>query len=182
MSNIFIIHGVNENDQEHWFPWLKLELQNRGHEVFIPNFPTPDNQTLDQWLQKLEGYKTHLNKDSIIIGHSLGTLFGLHIAENHKIKAFIGVAGFGELPGNKFDACMTTFAKDFDWEKIRSNVEKSHVLHGDNDPYVKIERAENLAKNLQTEAILIPNGGHLEAADGYTEFPLLFQKITELAG
>lgn len=116
----------------------------------------------------------------LVIGHSLGTLFGLNLVEKNKVKCFVSVAGFGGLPGNKFDSGMTTFAQKFDWERIRANTKYALVFHGDNDPYVKMETASELAKNLNTEAIIITNGGHLESSDGYSEFPLLLSKVLDL--
>lgn len=181
MTNIFIFHGVNENDQENWYPWLRQELESRGYQVFIPNFPTPEGQTLENWLANFSQYKSQLTEESIVIGHSLGTLFGLSIIESYTVKAFISTAGFGELPGNKFDSGMATFTKNFDWEKVKNNAKTFLVLHGDNDPYVRTETAEKLAKSLNTKAIFIHNGGHFDGVDGYTKFPFLLEKIIESA-
>ena len=41
MANIFIIHGTEGYPEENWFPWLKKELEQKGHIVFVPQFPTP---------------------------------------------------------------------------------------------------------------------------------------------
>jgi predicted alpha/beta hydrolase family esterase len=46
MANIFIIHGSYGNPDENWFPWLKKELEQEGHKVFVPKFPTPEDQSL----------------------------------------------------------------------------------------------------------------------------------------
>jgi len=61
MANIFIFHGVNGSPEENWFPWLKGKLEADGHKVFVPQFPTPKNQTLDNWLKVLSEYKKYIN-------------------------------------------------------------------------------------------------------------------------
>lgn len=180
MTNIFIIHGVGGSDKENWFPWIKQELEAQSYKVFIPNFPTPQGQTFENWQAEFAHLEGQITPDSILIGHSLGTLFSLHIAEKHQLKAFISVGGFGRLPNNEFDSGMKTFAKDFDWEQIRQNCQTRVIFHGDNDPYVTMEVAQQLAKDLGTEPIIIPNGGHLNRTSGFTKFPQLLAKIRSL--
>lgn len=183
MSTIFVIHGVEGHPAENWFPWLKSELENLGHTVFVLAFPTPHQPNLMAWLSFFKRYEKDLGEDSIVIGHSLGALFLLHILEQHRVKAFFSVAGFGELPGNAFDERMKTFAKnDFAWERIRANCAQSYVFHGDNDPYVRPETADALARHLEAELILVKEGGHFNTAAGYTKFDLLLKTITSAFG
>ncbi|MBU1951513.1 hypothetical protein KJ733_01220 [Patescibacteria group bacterium] len=47
MANIFIFHGVDGHPGENWFPWLKKKLESYGQKVFVPKFPTPENQELN---------------------------------------------------------------------------------------------------------------------------------------
>src|SRR5690349_20897890 len=103
MTNIFIIHGVGGTPEENWFPWLKTELEKRGHHVIVPQFPTPEGQTLENWLAVLKNYEEFIAPDSIFIGHSLGVHFVLDVAEIYKIGAAYLVATFYEPSDNKFD-------------------------------------------------------------------------------
>ncbi len=145
MPNIFIIHGAYGNPGENWFPWLKCELERLGCRVFVPKFPTPANQSLQNWLKIFKGYEQYLNENSIIIGHSLGVAFLLNILEmqNKPIKAAFFVSGFIDLLENPdFDNINKSFIKpNFDWSKIRQNCKKFYVYHSDNDPYVPLEKA-----------------------------------------
>lgn len=120
MANIFIIHGVGGHPQENWFMWLKKELEMHEHNVFVPQFPTPEKQTLSNWLAVIEEYKELLTPDTILVGHSLGVPFILNVLEKYPAKAAVLVAGFVGKAGNQFDEFMKTFArKSFDWQRIK---------------------------------------------------------------
>jgi len=178
MQNVFIFHGVGGSPDENWFPWLKNELSSRGYNVVIPQFPTPEGQTLKNWLKVLDKYSEFINEDTILIGHSLGVPFALNVVERHKVKAAYLVAGFYGKAGNDFDPGMVTFAqREFDWSKIRENCENFTVYHSDNDPYIRIEKAQKLAEKLNTKVTLIPNAGHINQGSGYTKFEKLFEDI-----
>ncbi len=181
MNNIFIIHGAYGHPQENWFPWLKSKLEKLGCRVFVPKFPTPKNQTLEKWLKIFEKYKQYLNENSILIGHSLGPAFLLNVLEklNKPVKAAFFVSGFAGLLGNPgFDKINKTFVdKSFNWKRIKQNCKKFYVFHSDNDPYVPLKKAQELAKNLDVSVILVKNAGHFNEKAGYTKFELLLEKI-----
>jgi hypothetical protein len=181
VTNIFIIHGAYGHPGENWFPWLKTELEKLGCRVFVPKFPTPKGQSLENWLKVFGNYREHLNENSIVIGHSLGPAFLLNILEelDKPIKAAFFVSGFVGLLGSpEFDEINKTFVdKSFDWQKIKQNCPKFFVFHSDNDPYVPLEKAKQFAKNLGVKVVLVKNAGHFNEKAGYIKFPLLLGKI-----
>ncbi|MBN1495109.1 serine hydrolase family protein [Candidatus Peregrinibacteria bacterium] len=181
MANIFIIHGVGGYPEENWFPWLKNELERLGHKVIVPQFPTPENQTLSNWLNELEKYKEFLTSTSIFVGHSLGVPFVLNVIERYPVKAAFLVSGFVGKEGNQFDDSMKTFVqKIFNWTQIKSNCKNFIIFHSDNDPYIKLEKAQELAKNLDVEVNVVKGAGHFNSTAGYTSFDLLLEKIKPL--
>lgn len=180
MATVFIIHGAYGHPGEGWFPWLKKELEKLGCRVFVPKFPTPKNQTLENWLKVFEDYRQYLDENSIVVGHSLGPAFLLNILEklDKPIKAAFFVAGGFTRTGHPADEINKTFVdKSFDWQKIKQNCKKFYIFHSDNDPYIPLEQAERLAKNLGTDVILVKNAGHFNEKAGYTKFELLLEKI-----
>lgn len=184
MINVFIFHGTEGKPESNWFLWLKERLQCEKCNVVVPKFPTPDGQTLENWLKVFQQYENEVSEDTIFVGHSLGGLFMLSLLEKHKIKMAVFVASFSSLLGNRFDDVISTFVKDlsvgsrgFDWQKIHENCRKFLVFHSDNDPYVKTEIAEKLAENLGVGVTFVKGAGHFNGSAGYGEFPLLLETL-----
>lgn len=181
MSKIFIIHGAFGNPNENWFPWLKKELENLGHEVLTPKFPTPKNQSLENWNKVFDEYKLMLDDETIFVGHSLAPAFILSILEqiNIKIKACFFVSGFINLLGNEtFDSINKTFLdKTFNWIKIKENCGDFFLYHSDNDPYVSINYANELAEKISTNINIILGAGHFNESSGYNKFQRLLDDI-----
>ena len=103
--------------------------------------------------------------------------FVLNILERNLVHASFLVSGFATLPENRFKDSMNTFVKDFDLEQIRQQCSKFIVFHSDNDPYVPIEKAEELKERLGAELIIIKNAAHFNEEAGYKEFEELLEKI-----
>ncbi|MFA6073290.1 MAG: alpha/beta hydrolase [Candidatus Woesearchaeota archaeon] len=180
MSNIIIIHGSFGNPKENWFPYMKKELELKGHRVFIPKFPTP-KQSLTSWMKIFEKYQKYLNENTIIIGHSLGPSFLLSVLEksNIKIKAAYFVSGFiGDLGNNEFDKINKTFTtKKFNWSLIKNNCKYFCVINSNDDPYVPLKKGKELSKKINAEFIILKNAGHINTSSNYKTFPFLLNKV-----
>ena len=180
-KKVFIIHWTEWHPEENWFPYLKEELSNNWYTVYVPQFPTPDNQSLDNWLKIWEIFRDLVDENTIFIGHSSGPVFILNLLEklDTPIKACYFASWFVSKIWNEYyDNLNETFIeKSFNWEKIKNNCKNFTLFHGDNDPYVSSERAEELAKLLNTTVNYVKWGGHLNEAAGFKEFPQLLNKI-----
>lgn len=182
MKNVFIVHGAFGSPEENWIPWLTSELQKQGYIVTAPKFPTPEGQNYDNWMGVAAPHLEAFNEETVLVGHSIGATFTLCILEELSIQIAktILVSGFiGLLDNEDFDSINHTISnRDFDWDEIQENSSEFYILHGDNDPYVPVEKAMVLSAKLQTEPILIQNGGHLNADAGFTTFPKLLKVVT----
>lgn len=182
--NVFIFHGTAGNPKENWFPWLKKELEKKGYNVFIPQFPTPKGESLEAWLKVLDNYKKYINKDTIIIGHSKGGLFLLRLLErleNPIFGSFLVSTAIGIRP-YVFYELNYKFAKgyDFNWNIIKSNSQHFVVYHSNNDPYTCLENGKQIAKNLGVKLTLIQNAGHFNSKSGYLKFKKLFRDFEKI--
>lgn len=182
--NVIVVHGAYGSPEENWLPWLKSVLESLGLRVFAPKFPTPENQSLENWVQILNTYDKYFDSELIMVGHSLGPALILRKLEtlDVPVRAAFLVAGFlGEIGDPDFDGINSSFfEKEFDWEKIRKNCEHFEVFHSNNDPYVPLKHGKEIAEKLGVELTLVKEACHFNAKAGYTEFPLLLERIKEI--
>jgi len=183
VREVLIFHGTGGSPEGNWFPWLKKELEKKDCRVFVPQFPDPrENHHLEDWLKVLKGYEQHVNKQSILIGHSLGGLFLLRVLERLKhpvAAAFFVAAPVGVKPILYYDSDEKFSGFEFDWGKIRKGAGHFKVYHSDNDPYVSSGNGKELAKQLGVDLTFIPNAGHINAESGYTKFDLLLADVNK---
>lgn len=183
-SEVFIFHGTGGHPGENWFPWLKGELGKKEIEVIVPQFPTPDGQSLEAWLDILEPQIKKIDENTVLIGHSLGGLFLLRLLERLEkpVKAafFIGTP-IGVRPIKNWDSDERFSGSfDFDWEKIKSNAKQFTVFHSDDDPYVGLGNGQQLAQRLDTKLTFVPNAGHFNASAGYSKFEKLLDGVNKI--
>lgn len=171
--NIVLIHSTGGNPDECWYPWLKRELEKLGCEVIAPLFPTPEGQTLDNWMKVFEPCLDKVNENTVFIGRSIGPAFILRVLEklDKPVKATFMVAGFcSDIGLPDFKPYVDSFIdKPFNWEKIKNNCKKFYVYNSDNDPYIPLGLGQELADNLESNLILIKGGGHFNLDTSYAE-------------
>ncbi len=180
-AKIIIIHGTGGSPEGNWFPWLKEKLIETGHEVIVPRFPTMLGQSLNSWKNAFDQQVGPINSNMILIGHSLGAGFILNLLEESPVPVIASflVCGFlGKLDLPTYDVLNESFVcRDFDWTKIQNNYGYCCVINTDNDPYVPLEKGEELAQKLAVNMTLIPGAKHINEEAGYTSFPFLLDRV-----
>jgi predicted alpha/beta hydrolase family esterase len=180
MANVILIHGTAGNPDETFHPWLKKELQKKGCKVYAPFFPTPIGQNLDNWMKEFKPYLKYMGKDTVIVGRSLGVPFILRLLEKSKVncKAAFLVAGFcSDIGLYEVRKLIDTFVDPpFNWKRIQENCGKFFVYNSENDSYVPVENAEELAKNVYSPVIWVKGAGHFVTK----KFPLLLKDMNSV--
>ena len=95
MKNALILECWYGNPTDHWYPWLKEQLESQGFQVTIPDLPTirTDLPDLSQMLSSVDK-EMKIDEKTTIIGHSIGALLAMRIAEKHIYDKMILVAGW----------------------------------------------------------------------------------------
>jgi uncharacterized protein len=181
MKNAVILHGTGETPNSYWYPYIEKELEKNDYAVSIPQLPDTDHPTYDNWLPA--ALKESYNEETIIIGHSAGGPLVLSVLEKlpTKVKQAILVAGYVRIKGKetKPDAILQ---QNYDWKKIRNNVDDILFLNSDNDPWGcnDVEGRYMLDQINKGKLIIMKGEGHMGSGrfqQPYNEFPFLLKLI-----
>lgn len=182
--NYLIIHGIQGHAGKHWQQWLHDQLASKQHNVIMETYPNSDHPDRLEWLETAKKSISSIPTESlIIVTHSLGAVTALDLIENlsSPILGLVTVAGFYRDYGAELNSYFIR-SHIVDIVEVKNKILKKPVIvFGDDDPYVPQTELQALAKGLEAEPIIIPNGGHLNTESGYVEFPLLLEKCLQLA-
>lgn len=187
MKRVIIVHQWMAGADGDWRPWLKEELEKLGYEVLVPEMPDIDTPVIEKWVDKLAEVVGVPNSDTYFIGHSIGCQTIIRYLEtiNTPVGGAVFVAGWFNLE-NLEDKETEEIAKPWietpiDLEKVKSVLPKATLIISDNDPFDCLE--ENKAKfaQIMTKGIVMPNAGHFEAKDGFTELPEVLSELTNIS-
>lgn len=158
-------------------------MEQRGFTVYVPQFPTPENQTLDAWFDVFKEYERYVDEETIMIGHSLGGSFLLRVLEQLETRistACLVATPIGLKPIKNWEGDMPFIGNPFDWKKILQHARHFAVFHSDNDPYVSLGNGQEAAKQLNIDLNFVSGAGHFNKAAGYLQFPALLSRILQL--
>lgn len=183
MKRVFLIHGWEGGPDNHWFPWMALELKAHGFEVNAPHMPHPDTPKVSEWVGFLREYAGKPDKDTYFVGHSLGCItIARYLAElppNGKVGGAVFVAGFsGRL---NIPEIREFYELPFDAEKARQHYSKSVMIFSDNDSYVPMETSLQMARQFGAKTILERGKGHFTTKDGVTALPSVLSALLKMA-
>lgn len=169
-----ILHALYDKPESNWYPWLKTELEKKGYAAHVPDLPTLQND-IPELEPPLSFITTHfkIDEETIIIGHSIGCLIALHLAETIVYEKMILVAGWDY--DDLYAPHRLYWKTPINHEAIKRNVKEIYCITSDNDPYVTAFQIEEMTKRLNGKYVLIPGAGHFIEKTGITKIPKILQ-------
>lgn len=175
-NKVLFLHAWYSKVSDNWYPWLETELQKKGYTTYFPDIPemrksVPDMNLILKYIESLNV----IDKDTVIIGHSLGNLLAMRLAEKYPLKQMILVSAW-----DYDDLCeghKLFWKTKINHAKIKYNVKNITVIHSDNDPYYTAISAEDTSKRLDAKFVLIKGGGHFGSKEHTTSLPELLELL-----
>ena len=111
MKNYFVIHALGNTSKDYWYQFIKHYVNKLGYDCYTPDLPPIENMSYETWSKEFDKYAKYINKDSVFVCHSTGSIFIVKYLMEHNLKVnkFIGVVSFNE--------CNTNSPHP-DWEEI----------------------------------------------------------------
>ncbi len=162
--NFVLIHGFKSDSTRGFFPWLKNELEDRGHRVMALDLPepfTPDIEKQAEYILK----NIKFDNQTIIVGHSLGTVVTLKVLEKLKqsVHKTILVAGLLNPDLKKYGNFLPKVMIDWrlDFSKIKTKMGELVILRDLNDDVIGDGQCLKIQKELGGRLIEVEaHGAH----------------------
>jgi len=184
MKKVFIVHGFEGSPNGGWRPWLMSELALIDVYACALPMPSPEKPVVLEWVNTIKESVNEPHLEIFLVGHSLGVPAILRylegLPEGVKIGGAFLVSGpLHPIIKRDYESIHNFLVPSFNFPHIRNVCKNFVVLHGDDDPVVDINNAEDLSYDLSCNLIVIPNGKHLNGSAGWYEFPQLLKVIKD---
>lgn len=171
MKNYFIIHAMGNKANDYCYPWLKEQINKQGFNCYVPTMPNLKNSSYEQWEKEFKKISNNLNKDSVVIGHSTGSIFLAHYIISNKInvKKFIGVVSFNEPDGQGIHDDLDKINMSFfinNLQDLKIYAEERVCFYSPTDLY-DYNKLDDFANKVEAKKVIIQNAGHFTATTGY---------------
>jgi len=167
-DKVLLLHGWGGSDDPHWQSWLAGEIAKDYGTVAFPLLDNPHFPSKNRQMKQVKTVLKEFQPD-VVICHSLANVIWFHLCvegEIERVKRLLLVAP----PSTKCD--IEILRKFFPYAVPKNLFAKEVLLvTSTNDPYLTVEEAVDLQKDLGVEMKVIEEGGHLNADSGYGEWP-----------
>ena len=165
MKNYFVIHALGNTEDNYWYKYVKNHVEKeKGVQCFVPTLPEIEKMSYSSWAKEFDKYKKFINEDTIVIGHSTGSIFLVkYLMENNlKVAKFIGVVSFNNknrlLAKPEWDKINETFfvpnLEDF------VNYAKERICFYSPTDIYDFESLDSFASAIKAKKEIIEHAGH----------------------
>jgi len=160
---IIIFHGYKSSPKKGFFPWLKDELHKLGHEVIIPELPDPENPDPEEWTKIALEAMPYVDKDTLIIGHSLGATIALRFLEAAEAtsppKGTLLISPPWHIKAEMFRGF---FFNELDFDVLAWKSKMFVIVHAKDDKVIPEDHAVKYANVLHGTLVNLSKGGHFQ--------------------
>jgi predicted alpha/beta hydrolase family esterase len=186
MGNAIILHGMPSKEEyrpeepqseQHWLPWLRQKLQQRGIDAHTPELPEPWEPEYGAWKAAFE--KLPLSDETILVGHSCGAGFlARWLSENPmRVEKVVLVAPWMDPPPRFLKNGFFEFTLDPNVPERTSSV----TIYSSTDDDEDIQKSVEILKDAWPTATHkeYDDKGHFDLEGlGTNEFPELLEELT----
>lgn len=188
-SNIFVLHSLNGDTLDMWGLDVKNKFEEKEIDVYLPSFPIRAESSYEKFKSILKEYIDNgkLNKNSIVIAHSIGNPYFIRFSRemNYIPKSYVAVApgAVYEYPSNRTDYIVNvkkqSYLKEIDFEYVRNNVKNIVCFHSDEDDN-NSEKFTRFINDTNSEDVYLKGYNHFDGYHRIYQIPELIELINKI--
>ncbi len=173
-DRVLILHGWGGSDAPHWQAELASEIAKNYGTVSFPlldncHFPSK-NRWIKQVKQLLEEFKPHT-----VVCHSLANNLWFWLCEEEGMQELERLFMVSVPSIETKEKTIKTFFPCPQPKNIHAK--EVHMIVSDDDPWVALDEAQNIAKRYSASFTVLENAGHINADSGYGKWELIEEMI-----
>ncbi len=172
---LLLLHGWGGSDFPHWQSWLAGEVAKEYGCVDFLRLLEYDHPKRDIWMDQASKELRRLRPD-VVVCHSLGNTLWFHMCNEGLIQEDVKHLILVAPPSMQ---CEIGELKSFFPVNVPKNLHAKNALLvvSDNDPYMSMQEAKALQRDLGIPMETLHKAGHINADSGYGEWQWMLQYI-----
>jgi predicted alpha/beta hydrolase family esterase len=180
MTRVFIVHGWGDKPGDHWMPWLKGQLEQKGFSVAAPALPNTEAPVIDEWVSYLDGEVGEAGEETYYVGHSIGCQTIMRHIE--RLPAGVSVRGaafvapwfvLAGLSAEEEAIARPWIETPIEVAAVRSRLPELIAFFSSDDPWVTLDNIALFEQRLGARTHLLEGRKHIGVESGMTTFPEL---------
>lgn len=156
--HLLIIPGLGDSGEKHWQSFWLQKFPN-STKVIQDNWDEPQ---LSEWIQRLDENIQQINEPTILVAHSLAVSLVMHWASQNKNANIIGALLVAPADVDS-PAHTPDFLRHFSPIPTQTISFPTLVVGTENDTYMTLERAQELASFWGSDFINMGQIGHINS-------------------
>ncbi len=173
MNRVLILHGWEGSDYPHWQSHLAMSIAKDYGCVCFPKIEDIYKPVKDEWIEQTKEILNSFNPN-IVVCHSLAnTLWFWLCNEDIDIVDKLFLVAPPSL--NTKEKALESFFPC----KLPSNIRAKEIelIVSDNDKWISIDEAKEIAKKIDAKFTIIKNGGHINSDSGFGKWEYIESRV-----
>jgi len=171
-----ILHGWGGSDAPHWQAELASEIAKNYGTVSFPLLDNCHFPSKNRWVRQVKAILEDFKPDTVVC-HSLANTLWFWLCQEEEMPRVERLFMVSPPSLNTEESTIKTFFPCEMPEDIHA--EKVHMIVSDDDPWVKLDEAEEISAHYNAEFTVIHKAGHINADSGYGKWELIEKLVME---
>lgn len=175
-DRVLILHGWGGSDAPHWQAELAAEIAKNYGTVSFPLLDNCHFPSKNRWVKQVQTILKTFDPTTVVC-HSLANTLWLWLCEEDGMKGVERLFMVSPPSLQTTEKTIKTFFPAPMPEKLYAK--EIQMIISDNDPWVQMDEAQQIASHYDIPLTVIENAGHINADSGYGKWEYIEKLVME---